>query len=168
MKLTDIEVSRPLTLAEAKDRIVAAIKDEKAQSAIQAKAKEVREKIDADVQKGVSFVQAAENAGYKPETPEPFALADPGKNLDLARFMAMNAVELDTNETSKLLQDQDSALIIHMVRKDPEDEQKYAEFKKAEYAQQNSRYEKLAIREWLRAELQKAGRPPILGQGATG
>ena len=79
MKLTDIEVSRPLTLAEAKDRIVAAIKDEKAQSAIQAKAKEVREKIDADVQKGISFVQAAENAGYKPETPPAFALATPGK-----------------------------------------------------------------------------------------
>jgi hypothetical protein len=82
--------------------------------------------------------------------------------------MAMNAVELDTNETSKLLQDQDSALIIHMIRKDPVDEQKYAEFKKTEYAQQNSRYEKLAIREWLRVELQKAGRPPIFGQGATG
>jgi peptidyl-prolyl cis-trans isomerase D len=168
MKLTDIAVSRPLTLAEAKDRIVTAIKDEKAQTAIQAKAKEVREKIDADLQKGVSFVQAAENAGYKPETPEPFALTDPGKNVDLARFMAMNAVELDTNETSKLLQDQDSALIIHMIRKDPVDEQKYAEFKKTEYAPQNSRYEKLAIREWLRVELQKAGRPPIFGQGATG
>ena len=82
--------------------------------------------------------------------------------------MALNAVELDTNETSKLLQDHDSALIIHMVRKDPVDEQKYAEFKKTEYAQQNSHYEKLAIREWLRVELQKAGKPPIFGQGATG
>jgi peptidyl-prolyl cis-trans isomerase D len=168
MKLTDIEASRPLTLAESKDRIVAAIKDEKAQAAIQAKAKEVREKIDADVQKGISFVQAAENAGLKPETPEPFALIDPGKNVELARFIAINGVELDTNETSKLLQDQDAALIIHMINKEPVDEQKYAEFKKKEYAQQNSHYEKLAIREWLRVELQKAGRPPIFGQGATG
>jgi len=55
-----------------------------------------------------------------------------------------------------------------MTGKEPVDDQKYAEFKKAEYAQQNSRYEKLAMREWLRVELQKAGRPPILGQGATG
>jgi len=59
-------------------------------------------------------------------------------------------------------------VIIHMIKKEPVDEQKYAEFKKAEYAQQNGRYEKLAIREWLRAELQRAGRPPIAGQGATG
>jgi peptidyl-prolyl cis-trans isomerase D len=168
MKLAEIQPSRPLTLVEAKDQIVAAIKEEKAQSALQTKAKEVREKIDADVQKGISFAQAAENAGYKPETPEPFALTDPGKNTELARFMAVNSVELDANETSKLLQDQDSAVIIHMISKEPIDEQKYAEFKKTEYAQQNSHYEKLAIREWLRVELQKAGRPPIFGQGATG
>jgi hypothetical protein len=168
MKLVDTVPSRPLTLAEAKDRIVAAIKDEKAQGAIQAKAKEVREKIDAEVKKGISFIQAAESVGYKPETPEPFALTDPGKNVELARFIAMHGVELDTNETSKLLQDQNSALIIHMTGKEPVDDQKYAEFKKAEYAQQNNRYEKLAMREWLRVELQKAGRPPIMGQGATG
>src|ERR1700730_5331254 len=65
MKLVDVVASRPLTLAEAKDRIVGAIQDEKAQAAIQAKAKEVREKIDAEMQKGTSFVQAAEMAGYK-------------------------------------------------------------------------------------------------------
>src|ERR1700730_4238479 len=65
MKLVDIAASRPLTLVEAKDPIVAAIKEEKAQAAIQAKAKEVREKIDAEMQKGTSFVQAAEMAGYK-------------------------------------------------------------------------------------------------------
>jgi len=168
MKLTDIEASRPLTLAEAKDQIIAAIKEEKAQAAIQAKAKEVREKIEADMQKGINFVQAAENAGYKPETPEPFALINPGDNVELARFIAMNGVELDTNETSKLLQDQRSALIIHMISKEAVDEQKYQDFKKAEYAQQDSHYQKLAIREWLRVELQRAGRPPIFGQGATG
>jgi peptidyl-prolyl cis-trans isomerase D len=168
MKLTNIEPSRPLALAEAKDQIVAAIKEEKAQAAIQAKAKELREKIDADVKKGVSFVQAAETAGVKVETPAPFALIDSGSNVELARFMAINGVDLDTNETSKLLQDQNSALIIHMISKEPIDEQKYAEFKKTEYPQQNSHYENLAIREWLRVELQKAGRPPISGQGATG
>ena len=72
------------------------------------------------------------------------------------------------DETSKLLQNQGSALIIHMIKKEPIDEQKYDEFKKAEYAQQNNQYEKIAIREWLKVELQKAGRPPIFGHGATG
>jgi peptidyl-prolyl cis-trans isomerase D len=168
LKLTGITPSRPLTLIESKDQIVTAIKDERAQAAIQAKAKEVREKIFAEMQKGISFAQAAEKAGDKAETPEPFSLIDPGSNTELARFIAMNGVELETNETSKLLQDQGSALIIHMIGKEPIDEQKYAEFKKSEYAQQNSHYEKLAVREWLRVELQRAGRPPISGQGSAG
>jgi len=55
-----------------------------------------------------------------------------------------------------------------MLSKEPIDEQKYEEYKKAEYAQQNSRYQAVALREWLKAEQQRAGRPPIFGQGATG
>jgi peptidyl-prolyl cis-trans isomerase D len=168
IKLTSIEASRPLTLLEAKDRIILAIKEEKAQAAIQARAKEVRAKIDADMRKGISFVQAAENAGYKAETPEPFSLIDPGKNAQIAQFIARNRVRLDKNETSKLLQDQGEALIIHIINKEPIDEQKYADYKKSEYAEQNNRYEMIAIREWLRVEQQRAGRPPIFGQGPTG
>ena len=59
-------------------------------------------------------------------------------------------------------------MIIHVINKEPIDEQKYADYKKTEYAQQNDRYEMIAVREWLRVEQQRAGRPPIFGQGATG
>jgi peptidyl-prolyl cis-trans isomerase D len=168
MKLSEIDPSAPLSLADAKDQVGAAVKEEKAQVAIQAKAKELREKIDADTKKGIGFVQAVENAGSKAETPEPFALADPGKNAAIAQLIAENGLSLEQNETSKLLQDQDGALIIHLLKKDPIDQQKYEEYKKAEFARQSATYEKIAIREWLRVELQKAGRPPIYGQGTTG
>jgi PPIC-type PPIASE domain/SurA N-terminal domain len=168
VKLTHIEPSRPLTLEEAKDRIQTELKDEKVRAAIQARAKEVREKIDAEMQSGKDFVQAAEEAGYKPETPPPFSLLDPGHNLELARTMALANVELDDNQTSKFLEDQNSGLIIHLIKKAPIDEAKYQEYKKAEYAQQNSRYESIVVREWLRAGLQKAGRPPFLNRGTTG
>jgi peptidyl-prolyl cis-trans isomerase D len=168
IKLTNVEPSRPLTLEEAKDRVQAELKDEKARVAIQAKAKEVREKIDAEMQNGKDFVQAAAAAGYKPETPAPFALVNPGDNLELARTMVIANVELDDNQTSKLLDDQDGGLIIHMIKREPIDEAKYEEYKKTEYAQQNSRYESIVVREWLIAELQKAGRPPFFNRGATG
>jgi len=168
IKLTNVEPSRPLTLEEAKERVLAELQDEKVRAAIQAKAKEVREKIDAEMQKGKDFVQAAEAAGYQPELPAPFALANPGNDLQLARTMAMANVELDDNQTSKLLDDPDGGLIIHMIKKEPIDEAKYEEYKKAEYAQQNNRYESIVVREWLMAELQKAGRPPFFNRGATG
>jgi hypothetical protein len=167
-KLTNIEASRPLTLEEAKDRVQTELKDEKVRAAIQAKAKDATEKINAEMQSGKDFVQAAEAAGCKPETPPPFALLDPGSNLELARTMAVNNVELDANQTSKLLEDQDGSLIIHLIKKGPIDEAKYQEYKKAEYAQQNSRYESIVVREWLKAGLQRAGRPPFLNRGTTG
>jgi hypothetical protein len=55
-----------------------------------------------------------------------------------------------------------------MIKKEPIDEAKYEEYKKTEYAQQNSRYASIVVREWLIAELQKAGRPPFFNRGATG
>jgi len=168
IKLTNVESSRPLTLEEAKDRVQRELKDEKLQTAIQAKAKEVREKIDAEMQNGKGFVEAAEAAGYKPETPAPFSLVNPGNNLELARTMAIANLELNDNQTSKFLEDQDGGLIIHMLKREPIDEAKYEEYKSTEYAQQNSRYESIVVREWLKAELQKAGRPPFLNRGATG
>jgi peptidyl-prolyl cis-trans isomerase D len=168
MKLAKVEASQPLSLEEAKDKIVAAIKAEKVRAAIQAKAKEVREKIDAGMRNGADFAQAAEKAGYKPEILPPFALVDPGNSVEIARIMALNSVDLAKDETSKLLENEDGGLIIHMLNKEPIDEQKYEEYKKAEYAQQNNRYESIAVREWLKLEQQRAGRPPIFGQGATG
>ena len=168
MKLTKIEASQPLSLEEAKDKVVAAIKAEKVRYAIEAKAKEVREKIDAEMHNGADFVQAAEKAGYKAETPPAFAPVDPGSNIEIVRIMASNSVDLAQGGTSKLLENEDGGLIIHMLKKEPIDEQKYEEYKKAEYAQQNSRYETIAVREWLKLEQQRAGRLPIFGQGATG
>jgi peptidyl-prolyl cis-trans isomerase D len=170
MKLANIDASRPLSLAEAKEQVITAIKKEKAQAAIQAKAKDLREKIDTGMKNGTGFVQAVESAGLKVETPEPFTLADPGKNTEIAQLIAMNGLTLEPNETSKLLQDQDgaSSLLIHLLKKDPVDPQKYEEFKKNMFAQESARYERIPIREWLRVELQKAGRPPIFGPGPTG
>ena len=168
MKLAKIEASQPLSLEEAKDKVVAAIKAEKVRANIAAKAKEVREKIDAEMHNGADFAQAAEKAGYKAETPPPFALADPGGNAELASIIAMNSVDLDKGGTSKFLENQDGGLIIHMLNKEPVDEQKYEEYKKAAYAEQNNRYETIAVREWLKLEQQRAGRPPIFGRGSTG
>jgi peptidyl-prolyl cis-trans isomerase D len=167
IKLINIDASRPLTLAEAKDQIITAIKEQKAQAAIQAKANELRGKIDADMKKGVGFVQAAESAGAKVETPEPFSLADPGKNADIARLIAANGANPEPNETLKLLEDKAGAMLVHVLKIEPVDQQKYEEYKKTEFAAQNAGYERIAVREWLRGELQKAGQPPIFGQGAS-
>ncbi|HYY26924.1 MAG TPA: hypothetical protein VE860_03220, partial [Chthoniobacterales bacterium] len=97
----------------------------------------------------------------------PFALADPGKNADIAQLIAANGAKPEPNETLKLLQDKDGAMLVHVLKIEPVDQQKYEEYKKAEFETQNAGYERIAVREWLRVELQKAGQPPIFGQGAS-
>ena len=143
-------------------------KRKRSEAAIQAKAKEVSEKIDCRDAKGISFVQAAENAGYKPETPEPFALIDPGNNVELARFIAMNGVELDARRDLEAFAGSGSALIIHMISKEPIDEQKYAEFKKTEYAEQNSHYGSNRHPRVAESGTAEGWSPAHLRPGATG
>lgn len=159
VKLKEVEPSRPLSLDEAKDSITNTLKNERVQAAMEAKSKELLAKINAE--NGLDFVQAAEKAGYKPELPEPFSFVDSNQNNTVLRTMAMNEVDLDPGETSKLLQDQDGGLIIHMISKDPIDEKKYEEDKKTQYDAANDQFEGIMVREWLKVEEQKAGRPPI-------
>ena len=159
VKLKEVEPSRPLSLDEAKDKIATTLKNERVQAAMEAKSKELLAKIDTE--NGLDFVQAAEKAGYKPELPEPFSFVDPGQNNAILQAMVTNEVDLDPGETSKLLQDQDGGLIIHMIGKDPIDEKRYEEDKKVEYAAANDQFQGIMVREWLKVEEQKAGRPPI-------
>jgi peptidyl-prolyl cis-trans isomerase D len=161
IKLVQIEPSQPLTLEQAKDQIVAALKQEKTSAAIEAKAKEVEQKIADGTKSGLEFVQAAEKAGYKPELPPPFALSDANGSDPVARALAVNRVELEPGQTSKLLQDTDGAMLVHLVSHDPLDPAKYEEEKKKKYPLIDERFASGITREWLRVEQQKAGRPPI-------
>jgi peptidyl-prolyl cis-trans isomerase D len=163
VKLTGTEPSRPLTFDEAKDKVIATIKTEKVDAAMQAKAKEVREKIAADLKNGVDFVKAAETAGYKAEMPEAFSMADPGKNMDLAMDLYQSRANLDAGQISPLVADKDGGLLVCAIKKEPVDESKYDEFKKANLANFNQKFQGIAFHEWLKTELKKAGQPAIFG-----
>ena len=161
IKLVQIEPSHPLTLEQAKDQIVSALKQEKTTAAIDAKAKEVEHKIADDTKGGLDFVQAAEKAGYKPELPPPFALSEANASDPVAHALVANRVELEPGETSRLLQDADGAMLVHLVGRDPLDPARYEEEKKQKYPLLDERFASGITREWLRVEQQKAGRPPI-------
>jgi hypothetical protein len=79
----------------------------------------------------------------------------------------MNKVDLDEGATSKLITDQNGGFIVHVIKKDPVDEKKYEEYKKAEYGQANDQYAAAIFSEWLKVEQQRAGVPPSR-QGRNG
>jgi len=168
MKLTETEPSRPLSLEEAKDQVITTLKNEKSEAALQTKAKEVREKISTDFKNSINFLKAAEAAGYKAETPDAFALADPGSNIDLATTLRINRTNLNVGQLSPILNDQNGGLLVYVIKKEPIDESKYKEFKKANFALFNEQFKDIAFHEWLKVQLKKSGQSTIFGSGATG
>jgi hypothetical protein len=144
--------------------VLAAIKNEKVEAAMQAKAKEVREKITADMKNGADFVKAAETAGYKAQTPEPFSMSDPGKgNMDLAMDLYQGRTNLDAGQMSPLVPSKEGGFLVYAIKKEPVDEAKYDEFKKAHLDTFNQQFQGIAFHEWLKTEVKKAGQPTFFG-----
>ena len=74
--LVKVETSRPLTLEEARPKIVEALKKQRVDQAIAAKATEVAHTLKDDLKNGKSLAEAATEAGVKTEKLPSFALVD--------------------------------------------------------------------------------------------
>jgi peptidyl-prolyl cis-trans isomerase D len=164
IRLVELQPSRPLTLEEAKDQIVTGIKKGKVQEAILAKGQQIRSQIEEAIKGGATFADAAQKAGLKVETAEPFAMM--GKaDMKNPVFVAvrMNQVELQPGQISGVLFEGEDGLLVHLNSKDPIDETKYQADKKTQYAAFNDYFAGQMFREWLRVATQKAGGSPITG-----
>jgi peptidyl-prolyl cis-trans isomerase D len=164
IRLVDVQPSRPLTLEEAKDQIVTGIKKGKVQEAILNKGQQIRSQIEETIKGGATFAEAAQKAGLKTETAEPFAMM--GKmDMKNPAFLALriNQVELQPGQISGVLFEGEDALLVHLDSKDPIDENKYLAEKKAQYAAFNDYFAQQMFREWLRVATQKAGGSPTTG-----
>jgi peptidyl-prolyl cis-trans isomerase D len=164
IRLVEEQPSRPLTLEEAKDQIVTGIKKGKVQQAILTKGQQIRTQIEEAIKGGATFADAAQKAGLKVETAEPFAMM--GK-MDMKNpvFIALriNQAELQPGQISGVLFEGEDGLLVHLDKKDPIDENKYLTDKKAQYAAFNDFFAGQMFREWLRVATQRAGGSPITG-----
>jgi peptidyl-prolyl cis-trans isomerase D len=164
IRLLELQPSRPLTLEEAKDRIVTGIKKGKVQQAILTKGQQIRSQIEEAIKGGATFADAAQKAGLKVETAEPFAMMGKPDMKNLV-FVALriNQVELQPGQISGVLFENEDGLLVHLDSKDPIDENKYQADKKTQYAAFNDYFAGQMFREWLRVATQKAGGSPLTG-----
>jgi hypothetical protein len=164
IRLLEVQPSRPLTLEEAKDQIVSGIKKGKVQEAILTKGQQIRSQLEEAIKGGATLAEAAQKAGLKAETAEPFAMM--GK-VDMKNpvlvALRMNQVELQPGQISGVLFEGEDGLLVRFDGKDPIDENKYQADKKAQYAAFNDYFAGQMFREWLRVATQKAGGSPITG-----
>ena len=116
LHLSGVTPARPLTLEEARPKIVAALKDERARAALSAKAEEVRSKIAEALKAGKPFADAAKEAGQPAEDLPGFALGSqppPNAPPDFAEIATAGA-ELSVGDMSKFLPSSEGGSLVYV------------------------------------------------------
>ncbi len=151
LHLAEVVPAREKTFDEAKIALLEDIKNERAQEAMNLKATEVRNKIEAEIKAGKSFADAATAAGVKAEPYAPFSLSEPPFKEKDGREVTMAARDLNEGQVSTFTPTASgSGLLVYLAKKLPVDEKQFEEGK-AELAEQVARGKsEAAFSEWFR------------------
>ncbi|HSH38813.1 MAG TPA: SurA N-terminal domain-containing protein [Chthoniobacterales bacterium] len=168
LHLSGMEPARPLTLEEARPKIVETLKTQKQSEMLTARATEITNKIREAMNAGTPIEAAAQQAGVAVEKVPPFALSDPPKpkpapdqpappeTADLQSIKGAVS-ELSAGEISAFTPTQNGGLIAIVEKRDPADPAGY-EAGKAMFAQRYVRSKReIAFFEWLRERREEAG-----------
>ena len=155
LHLSGVNPQRQLTLDEAKPKIVAAIKDERARAALTAKAEETRTKLADALKAGRSFADAAKDAAQMPQDIPAFSQIEPDRGTD-AREISEAAVELGNGELSKFVTTPDGGLLVYLCGREAVDEKRFDQQKDRVMAALRQQKASLYFSEWLRASREAA------------
>jgi peptidyl-prolyl cis-trans isomerase D len=168
LHLAGVSDSRPLTLDEAKQKIVDSIKTERSRDLATAKGRQAAETLRNGLKNKQPLLSTLEQAGaLKAEKLEPFTLADDIDAQNSATKQKSESVEmmvvknvagmLQPGEVSEFSPAIDGGVIVILDKREPPDPAKYQESK----AKYEERYLKTAreyvFMEWLRDRQRDAG-----------
>ncbi len=158
LHLGAVTPARPLTLDEARPKIVAALKEERVRAAVAARAEEIRSKIAEGLKAGKSFADAAKDAGQTAQDMPGFALAEPppaGAPADLSEVVQAST-ELAVGDLSKFLPSADGGALVYVRARSGIDEAQYNARKDVIALQLRRQKVRVSFEEWLRASRQQA------------
>ena len=169
LHLVDITPARPLTLDEARPKIVEAVKAARAREAMTAKASKVVHDLREGLKSGEPLSFALENANVKAEKVPPFTLMDqmesnqPGtkkeeKTEKPPDFLVIRsaAASLQPGEVSEFFPWESGGIIVVLEKREPPDQTKYSG-KEKELAERIERYKnENALSGWLRDRQREA------------
>ncbi len=158
LHLSGVTPARPLTLDEARPKIAAALKDERARAALSAKAEEVRSKITEGLKAGKPFAEIAKDAGQTVENMPGFALANPPPANAAPDFaeIASEGAELAVGEVSKFLPSVDGGALAYVRSRSGIDEAQFDKAKDTFVLRMQRQKVRAAFEEWLRSSKQAA------------
>jgi len=148
LHLDKVTPSRPLTLDEARPKVVEQIKSERGHDELVAQSTKVKASIADALKAGKAFPEAVAAAGVKAEKFPAFSVSEPSDKPN-AQEILQKAVELTPGAVSDLVQVETGGLLVHLDNVEPIDE---AKFKKDEETQmaglrRGKRYS--AFRQWM-------------------
>lgn len=157
LHLSEVVPQRPLTLDEARPKIVAAIQDERATVAVAAKAEEARTKMADALKAGRSMADAAKEAGQTVQDVPAFSAAEPATALPDSSAISSTAQELGTGELSKFVPTSTGGFLVFIRGRQGIDEMKFQAEK--DFITMNLRRQKAGyyFYEWLRSNREAAG-----------
>ena len=168
LHLTGITEARPLTLEEAKPKIVDTITKSKARELMSTKAAEVVQQLREAKQSGQPLEAAIQKAGVKTEKIEPFSLIEEAKpksqgievkkneSTDLP-FIKQAVAFLNAGEVSDFFPAGESGFIAVLEKREPLADANAAEKKLAYEKRLLDNKRRIVLTEWLRDRGQDAG-----------
>ncbi len=156
LHLSGVTPQRQLTLAEAKPKIIKEIKDDRARTALTAKAEEVRTKLADALKAGKSLTDAAKESGQVSQDLPAFSAAEPIRSQADTAQVAEATSDLSVGELSKFVSTPDGGLLVYVRNRQPVDEKRFDQQKDRITSSLQQQKANLYFSEWLRANREAA------------
>jgi peptidyl-prolyl cis-trans isomerase D len=167
MHLAGITPARPLTLEEAKPKIVESLKAERSHQLVANKAAEATRQIREKMTTGATAEAAIQQTGFKAEQVPPFSLLEnpyvkPEQNKETKETPDLASIkegvaELNPGEVSEFIPSADGGLIAVLEKREPIDETKFAQGRVSFDSRYLDSMRKVVFYEWLRDRRREAG-----------
>ncbi len=160
LHLAGITPARPLTLDEAKSKIIESLKQERLQQMLASKAAEAKRQIEQKMKSGIPATVAIQQAGFKPESIPPFTFREntppnpqqkksANEPPDLASIKEAVA-ELNPGDVTSFVPAADGGLIAILEKREPIDEAQFAQRRSLLESRVRDNMQRIVFYEWLR------------------
>jgi parvulin-like peptidyl-prolyl isomerase len=150
LHLLKVTPERPMTLDEARPKIIEAIKNERARTALTAKAEQIRSKIADTLKAGGTFAAAVAASGQPAQDLPPFTIMQPPAGQEGSDIAAASE-ELGTGDLSKFVPTSTGGLLVYLRGREPIDEKAFMDQSARFTARMSEQRQRFYFYEWLKA-----------------
>jgi hypothetical protein len=167
LHLSGVVEPRPLSVEEAKPKIVEAIKTQRSREMLSNRAAQAAHDLRESLKSGAPLVFSLEKAGLKAEKLSPFSIAEeidakpeaskPEKQSPDLPVIKRAAADLNVGDASEFFPTDEGGAIVILEKREPPDEAKYREGKAVFDERFASSKRRIAFYEWMREREREAG-----------